>query len=234
MGMLSFLLVIALAVTATGIIPVAPSINQQVDRVFPGGGLCEVLYCKGDEQKVREFYMWNDAWWFWPEFYRGHISGLRDGFRRFGDCAYQIGNGNVATCNVSFSGLGLHYRWRVGIKDFNFEPGQQRQKPLTVIEAGTMNATVAAGMIRLYLERDPGDRYFRAKMAETALIDIWHVVFSNPTIVWNHHLVHTNAVEFQRRLREMLAFSVEYYIKYKTFLDGFNEAFEDAQYYIAT
>ncbi|KAL1416376.1 hypothetical protein MTO96_028004 [Rhipicephalus appendiculatus] len=206
------------------VIPVAPLVNEQVDRVLEPGVLCDVISTAGCVEPLRDFYIWNRTWWFWPEFYGGEISGLGRGLKRRGDCAYELGNANVANCEIGHTDLWVRYLWRVGVKNRTLEEGHQQDNPRAVIEQGFLMATVAEGTMRMKLKRDPMLGKFRVHRVTPTETEIEDVVFGNASMTWRKKKVNTNAPEFQWRLRDMLAVWVEYYFERMTFKDIFNKA----------
>ncbi|XP_049517838.1 uncharacterized protein LOC119441168 isoform X3 [Dermacentor silvarum] len=222
-------LLVAAAATVAAVIPVAPFINDKVDRVLQHGVLCDVISNNECVEPTRDFYMWNRSWWFWPEFYGGGISGLGKGLRRFGDCAFELGNANVATCDIGFTDLWLRYQWRVKVKNRKLEQGAQQDNPRAVIEVGSMVATVAGGTMRMILQKETNDGNFRAESITTGQTEIKEVAFGNSTVKWKRKQVDTNETEFQWRLRDMLAFWVTDYFENMTFKDIFNKALTTLQ-----
>ncbi|XP_037274862.2 uncharacterized protein LOC119167481 isoform X2 [Rhipicephalus microplus] len=217
-------LLLATAASVAAVIPVAPLVNEQVDRVLERNVLCHVISTTGCVEPLRDFYMWNRTWWFWPEFYGGEISGLGKGLKRDGDCAYELGNANVANCVVGHVDLWVRYLWRVGVKNCSLEEGNQQDNPRALIERGFLMATVAAGTMRMKLKRDPVLGKFRLRRVKVTQTEIEDVVFGNSTMTWRKKKLNTKSPEFQWRVRDMLAAWVRYYFERMTFKDVFNKA----------
>ncbi|XP_065302223.1 uncharacterized protein [Dermacentor albipictus] len=232
-------LVISGATTVAAVIPVAPLINDKVDRVLEDGVLCDIISNDGCVEPISDFYMWNQSWWFWPEFFDGGLSGLGKGLRRSGDCAFELGNASFATCEIGFSDLWLRYQWRVKVKDRKLPQADQQDNPRAVVELGSMMATVAGGTMRMTLQREPtgearstctalkdtcDDGNFRVESITTGQTEIKEVVFGNSTLRWRRKELDTKEPDFQWRLRDMLAFWVTDYFETMTFKDIFNKA----------
>ncbi|XP_049269679.1 uncharacterized protein LOC119387885 isoform X3 [Rhipicephalus sanguineus] len=154
------------------VIPVAPMVNEQVDRVLEPGVLCDVISTIGCVEPLRDFYIWNRTWWFWPEFYGGEISGLGNGLKRRGDCAFELGNAHVANCDIGHAKLWVRYLWRVGFKNRKLEEGDQQANPRALIEQGFLMATVAEGTMRMKLKRDTMYGKFRVHRVTSSQTEI--------------------------------------------------------------
>ncbi|KAH6940030.1 hypothetical protein HPB50_024041 [Hyalomma asiaticum] len=220
-----WLLLLATTATVAAVTPVAPSVNEQVDRVLEPGVLCDFISNnRRCVDSVRQFFMWNSSWWFWPEFYDGEISGLGRGLKRHGDCSYDKGNSGIVRCRIDYSNLQVRYQWRVMVKSRTLDDCDQEENPRDVIELGSVVATVPEGTIRVKLRRDQNSDKFRVRSVRTHEADIGDVDFENETAKWRRRSVDTNSYQFQQMVRQMFGIWVKHYFEEQAFKEAFNKA----------